>query len=260
MREPLSDGTKIKANASRHKAMNDARMQQSEAELKKQIDALLARAKVTDEADTERGRGDNDRRPRGGRYKREFGVPEAKAQDNFTDPHSRMKRAGGGFDPSDNAQTTVDEAARISTSSWWRIWTTWRARQLAAANDRSVQDNVGALPALGLADVGYHSEDILRNAPINLVIVALGHEGKQHAHIDPVRLPHTAAMAAKTQPDEGRAAYRKRKGIAEPSNAWIKSVLGFRQFSLRGLERVCAEWKLACTALNLRRMTTQSHA
>ena len=50
------------------------------------------------------------------------------------------------------------------------------------------------------------------------------------------------------------AAYRKRKWIAEPPNGWIKSVLGFRQFSLRGLHRVQAEFKLVCLALNLRRM------
>ena len=66
--------------------------------------------------------------------------------------------------------------------------------------------------------------------------------------------PHTAAMAAKLQTDEGKAAYRRRKWIAEPPNGWIKSVLGFRQFSLRGLHRVQAEFKLVCLALNLRRM------
>ena len=69
-----------------------------------------------------RGRSDDDERrprggdgkPKGGRYKRDFGVPEDKAQENFTDPDSRiMKRAGGGFDPSYNAQTAVDEAAHI---------------------------------------------------------------------------------------------------------------------------------------------------
>lgn len=122
------DGTKVKANASRHKAMSYERMQQAEAELKAQIDELLQRAKSTDEAevnepeldipaeierretrlkaivearerlekrqreaDIERGRSkDDDRRPRdgdgnpkGGRYKRDFGVPESKAQDNL---------------------------------------------------------------------------------------------------------------------------------------------------------------------------------
>jgi hypothetical protein len=58
----------------------------------------------------------------------------------------------------------------------------------------------------------------------------------------------------KLKTDEGKAAYRRRKWIAEPPNGWIKSVLGFRQFSLRGLHRVQAEFKLVCLALNLRRM------
>ena len=61
-------------------------------------------------------------------------------------------------------------------------------------------------------------------------------------------------MTAKQQTDAGKAAYRKRKWIAKPPNGWIKSVLGFRQFNLRGLHRVQAEFKLVCLALNLRRM------
>ena len=297
------DGTKVKANASRHKAMSYARMRHTEAELKRQIDALLARANATDEAeaqepdldipaeierrearldairqarqrleqrqreaDAQRGRSDDDDRrprgpdgkPRGGRYKREFGVPEDKAQENFTDPDSRlMKRAGGGFDPSYNAQTAVDEAAHIIVAAELDN-TAPDANWLLPMID-AVQDNLGALPALGLADAGYRSEDNLRDAPIELV-VALGREGKRHAAIDAARLPHTAAMAAKMQTAAGRAAYRKRKWIAEPPNGWIKSVLGFRQFSLRGLERVRAEWKLVCAALNLRRMASLAPA
>jgi hypothetical protein len=61
-------------------------------------------------------------------------------------------------------------------------------------------------------------------------------------------------MAEKLQSVEGQAAYRRLKHIVEPPNGWIKSVLGFRQFSLRGVEKVRAEWRLATTALNLRRM------
>lgn len=84
--------------------------------------------------------------------------------------------------------------------------------------------------------------------------MALGREGKRCAQIDAQKNPHTAAMATKLQTDQGKAAYLKRKWIAEPPNGWIKSVLGFRQFSLRGLHRVQAEFKLVCLALNLRRM------
>ena len=53
---------------------------------------------------------------------------------------------------------------------------------------------------------------------------------------------------------EGQAAYRRRKAIVEAPNGWIKAVLGFRQFSLRGIAKARAEWKIVCLALNLRRM------
>ena len=122
---------------------------------------------------------------------------------------------------------------------------------------QAVGDNLGELPELGLADTGYRSEDNLKKAPIE-VIVALGREGKEHAAIDAQQYPHTAAMAAKLKTERGRAAHRKRKWIAEPPNGWIKNVLGFRQFSMRGLHRVRAEWKLVCMALNLRRMAAMA--
>ena len=116
---------------------------------------------------------------------------------------------------------------------------------------------VGAtLPEQVLADTGYKAEAVfkaLAHSGCDLV-VALGREGKDALCFDPERSPHTAAMAAKLQTYEGKAAYRRRKWIAEPPNGWIKHVLGFRQFSLRGLHRVRAEWKLVCLALNLRRM------
>jgi transposase len=291
------DGTKVKANASRHKAMSHGYMLKAEAELKAQIDALLQRARQADEAeknepeldipaeiarrearlaaiaearqrleqrqrdaDIERGR-DPDDKPRGGRYKREFGVPEDKAQDNFTDPDSRiMKRSGGGFDASYNAQTAVDAAAHIIIA----------AELTNCASDAgelpsmllAVKDNLGALPAQALADTGYKSEAVfeaLAGSGCD-VVVALGREGKQALRFDCERSPHTAAMAAKLQTDEARQAYRRRKWIAEPPNGWIKNVLGFRQFSLRGLHRVRAEWKLVCLALNLRRMATMRPA
>jgi len=70
------------------------------------------------------------------------------------------------------------------------------------------------------------------------LVVSLGREGKQQLRFHPERSPHTAVMAAKLLTDVGRAAYRRSKWIAEPPNGWIKNVLGFRQFSLRGLHRV----------------------
>jgi hypothetical protein len=84
--------------------------------------------------------------------------------------------------------------------------------------------------------------------------VALGREGKQAVSIDIEQYPHTAAMQAKFKTQQGPAAYRNRKWIVEAPNGWIKSVPGFRQFRLRELEKVQAEFKLVCLTLSLRRM------
>ena len=294
------DGTKLKANASRHKAMSYERMQKAEVELKTQIDGLLKRAQATDdleknepeldipaeikrradrlaaitaaklrleqrqqEADTARGRSKDDQRkprgkdgkPKGGRYTRDFGVPKDNTQESFTDTDSRiMKRAGGGYDYSYNAHTAVDEAAQIVVAA--------ELTNNAADSDRlpvllaAVKANLGTDADQVLADAGFRSEAVfeqLKDSPSEL-IVALGREGKQAVAIDAEQYPHTAAMDAKLKTPQGQAAYRKRKWIVEAPNGWIKSVLGFRQFSLRGLEKVKAEFKLVCLALNLRRM------
>jgi hypothetical protein len=166
-----------------------------------------------------------------------------------------MKRAGGGFDPAYNAQTAVDEAAHIIVAA--ELDNTAPDANWLLPMIQAVKNNLDELPELGLADAGYRSEDNLKNAPIELV-VALGREGKEHAQVDAGQYPHTAAMAAKLKTEQGRAAYRKRKWIAEPPNGWIKNVLGFRQFSMRGLHRVRAEWKLVCMALNLRRIAAMA--
>ena len=275
-------------------------MLKAEVELKAQIDGLLNRAKAADdleknepeldipaeikrradrlaaitaaklrleqrqqEADTARGRSENDQRkprgkdgkPKGGRYTRDFGVPKDNTQESFTDTDSRiMKRAGGGYDYSYNAHTAVDEAAQIVVAA--------ELTNNAADSDRlpvllaAVKANLGTDADQVLADAGFRSEAVfeqLKDSPSEL-IVALGREGKQAVAIDAEQYPHTAAMDAKLKTPQGQAAYRKRKWIVEAPNGWIKSVLGFRQFSLRGLEKVKAEFKLVCLALNLRRM------
>jgi transposase len=296
------DGTKLKANASRHKAMSYERMVQAERELRAQIEALLARARAADEAeknepemdipaeierrearlaaiaaarerlqerqreaDAARGRTPEDEnkprgkdgRPKGGRYKSDFGIPKDTAQENFTDPDSRiMKRAGGGFDAGYNAQTAIDDVAHLIVA----------AELTNNASDagelpvmlEAVRTNLQALPKQALADTGYKSEAVFEALADSgcEVVVALGREGKAQLAVDSQKMPHTAAMAAKLQTEAGRKAYARRKGLAEAPNGWIKHILGFRQFSLRGLKKVRAEWKLVCLAVNLRRMAT----
>lgn len=303
LRTVAIDGTKVKANASRHKAMSYGRMVQAQAELKAQIAALLKRARTTDaaeanepeldvpaeiarreqrltaieaakarleaqqrEADAARGRYEGDeRRPRrpdgtpkkGKSYARDFGVPQDSDQSSFTDPHSRvMKQSNGGFDYSYNAQTAVDATHQIIVAA--------ELTDCAADSGQlpvmmgAVAHTAGALPTQCLADAGYRSEAALSavaDTPCQ-IIVALGKEGRAQADIDVAAYPHTAQMAKRLKSAEGRAAYRRRKAIVEAPNGWIKAILGFRQFSLRGIKKVQAEWKLVCLALNLRRMAT----
>ncbi len=287
------DGTQVKGNASRHKAMSYKRMIESEAALKAEIACLLEQAKASDaaerdepevgipteierrearlaviqaakarleerqrEADTLRGRSpDDDRRPRhpdgtpkrGGKYKRDFGIPEDRDQESFTDPDSRiMKHAGGGFEQSYNAHTAVDAERQIIVAA--------ELTNNASDSDRlpglikAVERNLDEVPAQTLADAGFRSETTLAKVATEpyAVIVALGREGRKQADIDAEKYPHTAAMATRLQQEETKAAYRRRKAIVEPPNGWIKAVLGFRQFSFRGLKKVSAEWKLVC--------------
>ena len=306
------DGTKLRANASKHKAMSYERMQLREVELKAQIDALLALAKQADvaeagepeldipaeierreqrvkviqaakqrleerqhEADTQSKRRPDEKKeppesppelssspappsspePAPTKIKRAFGAPLPKAQDNFTDPSSRiMKTSSGGFEQCFNGQTAVDGHRQIIVAAELTACGSDRAElpgMLAAA-----VRNTGTQPGVVLADAGYLSEAVLEQLGSSTaeVIVALGREGRQQASINADKRPLTAAMAVKLQSAEGQAKYRRRKAIVEPPNAWIKQVLGFRQFSFRGIGKVRAEFKLVCAALNLRRM------
>jgi hypothetical protein len=293
------DGTKLKANASKHKAMSYERMQSAEIELTAQIDALLKQAARTDlaeadepeldipqeiarreqrlqaiqaaklrlearqrEADLQRGRQPDDDAggPDGGkktsRFKRAFGEPKPKAQDNFTDPDSRIMKTSAGFEQCFNAQTAVDAHRQIIVAA--------ELTQCAADSAElpgmleAVVRNTGEHPGVALADAGYRSEEVLAHVSSlpTTVIVAMGREGKQQVIVHPEKLPHTVAMAATLDSAEGKAKYRRRKAIVEPPNGWIKNVLGFRQFSLRGVDKVRCEFKLVCAALNLRRMAT----
>ena len=67
-------------------------------------------------------------------------------------------------------------------------------------------------------------------------------------------MPGDGRMGKKLATSEGRAQYAQRKWLSEAPNGWIKEVLGFRRFSLRGLTKVRGEWDLVCLALNVKRM------
>ena len=86
--------------------------------------------------------------------------------------------------------------------------------------------------------------------------VALGREGKTRASVDPHTRPAAHRMGEKLTAPRGRAQYAKRKWLSEAPNGWVKEVLGFRRFSLRGVDKVRGEWDLVCVALNIKRLGT----
>jgi len=293
------DGTKVRANASKHKAMSYTRMQAEERRLVAEIEGLCDRARRVDEdedrqfgadrrgdelpeelqhrqsrletiraakarleqaqreADEARGRRpDDDRRsPRGGRrFKRDFGVPEDKAQSNFTDPDSRIMNTADGFQQCYNGQLAVDGEFQLIVEN----------RLTANASDNGelpgmltgVERHLAATPETVLADAGYRDESCfveLERRNIDAYI-ALQRKEKNADEIDPQRSPATRRMAEKLATADGKARYAERKWIGEAVNGWVKRVLGFRQFSIRGLQGASGEWDLVCLATNLRRM------
>ena len=295
------DGTKVKANASKHKAMSYGRMQEEEARLSKEVDELCGQARAVDKAEDEqfgsaqrgdelpeerqhrqsrlskiraakarleaeqaqaddaKGRHPDDERrsPRGGRnFKRDYGVPDDKGQSNFTDPESRIMKTSPGFEQCYNGQLAVDGEFQIIVAN----------HQGNNASDNGylvplldeVEATLGGPPEQCLADAGYRKEadfQALEEKGID-GYVSLRREGKGGAKPDETRYPATARMARKLATPEGRAIYSQRKHLVEAVNGWIKNILGFRQFSLRGLEAVQGEWDLVCLSLNLRRMSS----
>lgn len=294
------DGTKVRANASKHKAMSYKRMLAEEKRLREEIDSLCTKAGQVDEAedaqygadsrgdelpdelvhrqrrlekireaksrleaeqreaDRARGRHPEDkRRPPGGRgpsYKRDFGVPEDKAQSNFTDPDSRIMKTGDGYQQCFNGQLAVDEDFQMIVVN----------ELTANASDQGVLTGLvdqiggvlGARPEHLLADGGYRKEADLQALEERQIdaYISLGREGVQEAEIDPVKYPATHRMSEKLSTPDGRERYRDRKHIVEAVNGWIKHVLGFRRFNIRGQAGASGEWDLVCLATNLRRM------
>jgi IS5 family transposase len=187
-------------------------------------------------------------------FSKKFGTPDEKAQDNFTDPESRIMKSGNGFEQSYNAQACVDEANQIIVAVGVTNCAADRTQliPMMEATERTAEE----MPQQVLADAGYRSEANLQHLEkINVDgVIALGREGKAEVAKISSSTPATQRMKEKFATPEGAAAYRRRKAIVEPVFGWVKRALGFRQFSFRGLLKNTAEWHLVCLAMNLRRM------
>jgi len=291
------DGTKVKAHASKRKAMSYGRMLEQERQLREQIAALTAHAEAVDAAedathgpevrgdelpealqrretrlatiqaakarlearqadeDREKGRTPDDGRKGKGHkpFARDFGVPPNDAQDNFTDPESRIMKTSSGFDQCYNGQIAVDETTQLIVATGLTHCAADNAELLPLIT--RAHATLGGLPPEVLADAGYRGEATFQTLEARGITayISLGHEGR------PAKPPNPAHVASHRMADRltsavGRARYRRRKAIVEPVIGWIKEVLGFRRFSLRGVVKARGEWNVVCLAVNLKRL------
>jgi transposase len=272
------DGTKVKANASKHKAMSYDRMRETELRLKREVRAWFDRAKSTDAAEDRQHGGerrgdelpewvaDKQRRIAKIREAREAleaearaagkAAPEPKDQRNFTDPESQiMRKSGKEYVQAYNAQAAVDAEAQVIVAQG--VSNCANDVQQLEPMVKQIKANTGRQAQEFSADAGYCSEG-------NLAILARHHvdsyiaTGRQR-HSDAAATgrrrvragTRVAAMRTKLARAGRRSRYRLRKTLPEPVFGQIKQGRGFRQFLLRGLAKVQGEWSLICTVHNL---------
>lgn len=298
------DGTKIKANASKHKAMSYERMKKREAELAAEVDRWLkaaaaadqeedklyggkrgdempdwvadkqkrlakiraakaeleAEAKAAAEEETRRRAEAEERRIAEGRKKNgktpapPSAAPDGKTQRNFTDPDSRILKTKDGYIQGYNAQAAVDAQAQIiAAHSLTR--STSDQDQLVPLMD-GIEDALGRKPKEASADAGYCSEANLAALAEREIGAYLATGRAKHPAEGRRKItgPLTQAMRNKLKRAGWRTRYRLRKQVVEPVFGQIKQARGFRQFLLRGIDKVRAEWALICTAHNLTKL------
>jgi transposase len=298
------DGTKIRANASKHKAMSYDRMKKREAELRAEVDRWLEAAEAADaQEDKHYGdkRGDEmpdwvadkqkrlekireakaaleaeakaaaaaeskaraeveerrieGRKKSGKRPAPPRAEPDGKAQRNFTDPESRILKTKDGYIQGYNAQAAVDGAHQIIVAQTLTSSSSDQA-QLAPLLD-GIRANLGTNPDEVSADAGYCSDANLRTIKRRRIegYIATGRQkhGTKSATAKKASRPGSliARMSTRLKRAGYRSRYRLRKQIVEPVFGQIKQARGFRQFLLRGIDKVKAEWALICTAHNL---------
>ena len=181
------------------------------------------------------------------------GKPTDKAQRNFTDPDSRIMVRNGTFLQAYNAQAAVSDAHLIVAHG---VSNQPPDQEHLVPMLERVKENCGETARTFSADSGYFSADNIdycETVGIDAHIAI----GRDRDSADIGKLPMTAAGDARARMHEklttpaGKATYAKRKTLAEPVFGCIKAAVGFRRFSLRGLEKVRAEWAIVCTCHNL---------
>jgi transposase len=280
------DSSKLKANASKHKAMSYGRLRDKQRQLREEVKQLLDHAEAADAAeDAEYGpdrRGDElpaELQRRESRLQRireakqalearakaeaaaagkptESAKPDPKAQYNFTDPESRIMKGPDGFVQAYNVQVAVDDLQLIVGHAVTQA--TNDKKQLMPMVTIIAQQS-GETPEQLLADAGYCSDESLTAIAGTTIDAYISTRKQTHGErpgpCPRGRLPQHPTivdrMARKLLTKAGAAAYAARKGLVEPVIGQIKQARGFRQFLLRGFEKVQGEWSLVCTTHNI---------
>ena len=306
------DGTKIKANASKHKAMSYERMKEVEPELAAEVGKWLSQAESEDgDEDVKHGvdrRGDElpehmvkkqqrlekireakaaleaeaaaeaEARKQDKRDARQAaedgertpaprvkhprhhvdGTPNPKTQRNFTDPESKLMKTKDGFMQGYNAQAAVDASSQVIVAEM--LLTEQNDVGALAPMLVRIKHNLGRQAQELSADTGYCSEANLRELSRRHVrgYVATGRHkhgtSAPRAQLGKVPGSRTYAMRLRLARGGFRSRYRLRKQVVEPVFGQVKSAMGFTQFLLRGVQKVSCEWRLICTAHNLRKL------
>jgi transposase len=255
--EELAQREKRLAEIARAKAVIEARAKERHARERAEYEAKLA-AREAKQAET-------GKKPGGRVPQPPVEGPLPSDQMNLTDEESRiMPVAGGGFEQCYNAQAAVAADSLLVVA----------ADVVQAPNDKQqlepMLDKIAKLPGeLGkvdelLADNGYYSEANVNACAAAGIepVIAMGRQAHHPSLADrfaedppaPENPTPVEAMNHQLQTKAGKKRYALRKQIPEPVFGIIKSVLGFRQFLLRGLDKVRGEWSLVTMAWNLKRM------
>jgi transposase len=280
------DGSKVKANASKHKAMSYGRMREKQQQLRDEVKQLLAQAEAADAAeDAEYGvdsRGDElpaELQRRESRLTRireakrvlearakeeaaaagrpaESAKPDTKAQYNFTDPESRIMKGPDGFVQAYNVQVAVDDQQLIVGQA---VTQETNDQHQLMPMITTIKQQSDSTPTALLADAGYCSEQNLAGMAHTTIDAYISTRKQKHGErpgpCPRGPLPTSATlidrMSRKLHTKAGAAVYAARKAIVEPVIGQIKQARGFRQFLLRGFDKVQGEWSLVCTTHNI---------
>jgi len=230
------------------------------AEERYQAEKAAYEAKVKERAERARRKG---QKPRGRKPKPPTPGPRAKDQYNFTDPESRIMKnsTDKGYDQHYNVQVAVEQESLLIVANTLSNHVTDQEEAIPTLD--AIPAEIGK-PEAGALDAGYFSERNVAEMERRGIdpYIATGREPHHRSWkaclaertVPPDDASSRVRMAYKLKTEIGRLIYRLRKSTVEPVIGIIKEVLGFRQFSLRGLVAAAGEWCLVCLAFNLKRL------